>query len=206
MNRRTFVKAAIGTPILAATVSAETPRDQARKWPETVSFDGPAGHPFPMKFVEELPLVVRGETYASRLEKGAEIFRFTAHEWTTDAALFRGMEIKLRNPSDLSSRDLKAGKLSVWTDGYKVSDGINIGAFMKEGGAAFQRWDRSNSTKVLYATFMGWVDKDGFPDPERFLGYFIPNKTCLSVEVEGCPPGSISVEIKCDMARYTAKR
>ncbi len=115
MDRRTFLKAAAGTPILAATTAkAETPLIQGKKWPETVSLDNPIGHPFPVKFVEALPLVLRGQ--ASSYEK--ELFRFTAHEWTSEAVLFRGMEIKLRDPSDLCNQEFLSisTTTSHWTD------------------------------------------------------------------------------------------
>jgi hypothetical protein len=203
MDRRTFVKVAAGSPLLAAGVEARQGHGRTKAWPEVVSLDNPIGHPYPVHFVEELPLVVRGYAWTSSLEKETELFRFTAHEWITDAVLFRGMEIKPRNPSDLVNRELQGAKLSLYVDDFKVSDGFKVGDFMAEGGRAFRRWDRDDATKVLYCAMLGWKDKDGWPDPERFLGYFLPNKTCIAVKMENSYKGDISVEIKCDMARYT---
>jgi hypothetical protein len=77
---------------------------------------------------------------------------------------------------------------------------------MREGGRVFRRWDRKDTTKLLYCTMLGWEGKDGYYDPDRFLGYFIPNKTCISVKADGFQVSSIAVEIKCDMARYGTKR
>lgn len=203
MNRRTFVKMAAGTPILAATAQAETPRDQAKKWPETVSLDNPIAHPYPLKFVEEVPLLLRGYTYGSSFEKEPELFRFMAHEWVSDAILFRGIEIQPKKPNPyVSNRELLGSRLSLYVDNYRISEPMDTGIFMKEGGGAFPLRNQ-HSTAALYSTFRGWVDKDGFPDPYHFLGYFLPNKECIVGKIEGCQGCAIAVEIKCDMARYT---
>jgi len=207
MNRRTFVKMAAGSTMLGALppVAGSQDHGKARSWPETVYFDNPiANGLYPLKFVEELPLVVRGQAHTYRFEKETEIFRFTAHEWIPDAVLFRGMEIKPKNPFGLSNRELHGSKLNLFVDDYRIFDGLSIGTFMKEGGSAFPYRD-IHSTKCLYGAFRGWSTQYGGED-HQFLGYFLPNKTCISAKIENCEIGSISVEIKCDMARYSSKK
>lgn len=209
MDRRTFVKMAAGAPILATTVPGVAAQNQARTnpWPETALLDNPiANGLIPLKLSEDIPLALRAHAWTSSFEKETELFRFTAHEWMTDAVLFRGIEIKPRNPSDLVNQEIKGIKLSLYVDDSKVSDGFTIGDFMMEGGRAFRRWDRDDATKVLYCTMLGWKDKDGWLDQDGFLGYFIPDKTCISMKIENSYKGSIEVEIKCDMARYSAKK
>ena len=206
MDRRTFMKAAAGTTMLGANpaIAASPDHRTMKSWPETAFFDNPiASRLIPMKFVEELPLVLRGQPWMGRHE--AEIFSFTANEWITDAVLFRGMEIKPKNQADLRNRGLLDIKLGLYVDGNKVSDGFSLGDFMKEGGRAFRRWDRSNATKALTCTYLGWSE-EWTCSPERFLGYFLPDKTCISVKADGYQEGSIAVEIKCDMARYSTKK
>lgn len=206
MDRRTFVKMAASTPLLSAVTPTEASPDHGRsRWPETAYLDNPiANGLIPMKFVEELPLSLRGYAWTSPYE---EIFRFVAHEWITDAVLFRGMEIKPKNPSDFVNQEILDSKLYVYIDDYKASDGCRLGTFMGEGGRAFPLRD-IDSTACLYSAMRGWADKDGdgWSDMRRYLGYFLPNKSSLSVKIENSYKGSISVEIKCDMARYTAKK
>jgi hypothetical protein len=211
MNRRTFMKAAAGTPILAATAQTSASQGQVRTtpWPEKVAFENPIGGPFSVHFVEELPLVFRGYGYRSSFEKEPELFRFTAHEWVSDAVLFRGLEIKPKNPnpypSRISNQELLDAKLSIYIDDEKVLDRWSLSAFMKEGGEALPVDGRAPS-KYQCPTFRGWVDKDGFPDTDQFLGYFLTNKACVVAKIEDCEAGSISVEIKLDMARYGIKK
>jgi hypothetical protein len=206
MDRRTFLKAAAGTPLLAATAKAEL-RTEGKRWPGIALLDNPIGNGFcPLKFVEELPLDLRAHAWTSSFEKETELFSFTAHEWMTEAVLFRGMEIKPRNPSDLLNQELQGVKLSLYVDDSKVADGFRVRDFMAEGGRAFRRWDRDDATKVLYGSMVGWKDKDGWPDEDGFLGYFLPNKTCISVKMENSYKGNLEFEIKCDMARYSAKK
>ncbi len=151
-------------------VAGSQDHGKARSWPETVYFDNPiANGLFPLKFVEELPLVVRGQAHTYRFEKETEIFRFTAHEWIPDAVLFRGMEIKPKNPFGLSNRELHGSKLNLFVDDYRIFDGLSIGTFMKEGGSAFPYRD-IHSTKCLYGTFRGWSTQYGGED-HQFLGY-----------------------------------
>lgn len=204
MNRRTFVKMAAATPLLSGVTPIEASPDQGRRrWPETVSLDNPIAHPYPLKFVEEVPLLLRGYTYGSSFEKEPELFRFMAHEWVSDAILFRGVEIQPKQPNPyVSNRELLGSKLSLYIDNYRISEPMDISIFMKEGGGAFPLRNQ-DSTAVLYSTFRGWVDKDGFPDPYHFLGYFLPNKECIVGKIEGCQGCGIAVEIKFDMARYT---
>jgi len=206
MNRRTFMKVAAATPALAANAQGmPLIQGQAKPWPKIAYFDNPiANGLYPLQFVETLPLLVRGQAHTSRFEKETEFFRFIAQEWITDAVLFRGLEIKPRNPSDLRNRELQDSKFNLYVDDYRIFDGLRIGTFMKEGGGAFPYRD-IHSTKCLYGTYRGWATKDGYPE-DQFLGYFLPNQTCISAKVENCQIGSISVEIKCDMARYSAKK
>lgn len=206
MNRRTFVKMAASSTMLGAAPPIEASKDQGKfkPWPEIAYFDNPiANGRFPLKFVEELPLVIRGYEHTSRFVKETEIFRFMAHEWLTDAVLFRGLEIKPRDPSNLSNGKLLGKKFNLYVDDYGIFDGLSISAFMKEGGAAFPYWD-PNPTRVRYSAYRGWATKDGWP--EGFLGYFLPNKTCISAKLENCEIGSVEVEIALDMARYSSKK
>lgn len=205
MNRRTFVKMAAGTTMLGAIppIIASPDQGKTRAWPKTVSLDNPIGHPFPVKFVEEIPLVLRAHFWTNHWEKETEIFRFTAHEWMTDAVLFRGMEMKPRDPSTLCSQEFLDSKFNIYIEDYKALDGLRISSFIKEGGAAFPL--RSDPTKCLSSDFRGWVDKDGWPDMDGYLGYFLPNKHSISLKIENSYKGHIAVEIKCDMARYSTK-
>lgn len=207
MNRRTFVKMAAGTAMLGAASPAAAAPDHGkpRPWPQTAYLDNPiANGLIPLQFVETLPLLVRARADFYSFVKDAELFSFTAHEWMTDAVLFRGMEIKPRNPSDLVNQEIKDIKLSLHVDGCKVADGFTVGDFMREGGRAFRRWDRSDATKILYTTFLGWADKDG--SDGGFLGYFLPDKTRISVLAGSFQGSSLAVEIQCDLARYTSKK
>lgn len=208
MNRRTFLKAAAGAPVLASgaqsTLHAAHSQETMKPWPKTAYFDNPiANGLFPLQFVETLPLLVRARAEHYSFVKDAELFSFTAHEWITDAVLFRGMEIKPKKPSDRCNQALLDVNLSIYVDDSKVSDGFRVGDFMAEGGRAFRRWDRADTTKILYCTSLGWSDKWSC-DQDHFLGFFIPGKTCISVKAEGSV--DVEVEIKCDMARYTSKK
>ena len=207
MNRRTFVKMAAGAPIIAVTAPAAASLGQGRAntWPGKVAFENPIGGPFAVYFVEELPLVFRGYGYRMSWDKEPELFRFTAHEWVTDAVLFKGLEIqpKKSNPY-VSNEGLLDSKLSIYIDDEKVLDRWSTSAFMKKGGGLLPVNGRARS-KYQCPTFRGWVDRDGFPDSNKFLGYFLTNKACVVAKIEDCGPGSFSVEIKCDMARYTSQ-
>lgn len=213
MDRRTFVKTAAGITMLGAMPSIATSSDQKkmRPWPETVYFDNPiANGLFPLKFVEVLPLNVRGRVIdTDSFGKPLEIFRFTPREGVRDAVLFRGVEIKVTAAvlHKLYNRELHNSKISVHVDGYKVLEAGEIGTYMKEGGAPFPLHDVNWSGAVLCCTYRGWLDKDGFSyqNQSRFAGYFLPNETCLSVEIDCWQVRSIALEIKCDMARYSTK-
>jgi len=201
---------AAGAPILAATApaAASPGHGLTNTWHEKVSFENPIGGPFSVHFVEELPLVFRGYGHRTSFDKEPELFRFTAHEWVSDAVLFRGMEIKAKNPNpypSLSKRELHAAKLSIYIDDEKILNRWSLSAFMKEGGGRLPVDGRAPS-RYQCSAFRGWVDRDGFPDNDKFLGYFLTNKQCVVAKIEDCEPGSITVEIKLDMARYGIKR
>lgn len=205
MNRRTFVKMAAGGVGAIAAIPPSQAHGKTKAWPEIVSLDNPIGHPFPVKFIEELPLVLHGHAWTNPYEKEAELFRFTAHEWVTEAVLFRGMEIKRKHSSDPSHVDILDWKCDVYIDDYKALEGCRISNFMKDGGSAFPLHD-SDPPTCLSQVFRGWADNGGWPDPDHFLGFFLPNKSSLSVRIPNAYRGSISAEIKCDMARYGTKR
>lgn len=205
MDRRTFVKVAAGSPLLAAGVEARQSPGRMKAWPEVVSLDNPIAHPYPINFVEELPLALRGHAWANSFEKEAELFRFTTHEWHLDAVLLRGIRVKRVDLYDWCNQGLLDSKLNLYVDGQKVLDGASIVDFMKEGGGAFPLRS-ADSTKALCSIFRGWLDKDGFPDPDGFLGYFLPNKTCVVGKIENPKKSSIAVEVEFDMARYSTKK
>lgn len=203
MDRRTFVKAAAVAPMLATASAAKDVGN--RRWPEQVSFDNPIAHPYAVKFVEELPLSLRSWPYISRFVNEVELFRFTAHEWHSEAVLFRGFQMTPRKPSALLNQQLLDSKIGVYINDSKVSDGCDVGNFLKEGGGPFPRW--TEPKKVMHSTMLGWVlaDAEGFADMNQFLGYFLPHGDSIMVKLENYPKeiGCAELEIKCDMARYT---
>jgi len=209
MNRRTFIKAAAGSPILVAGASAVAEQDLVRKntWPETIALDNPIAHPYPVHFIEEVPLLIRGSAWTSASHKEPELFRFMAQEWVCDAMLVRGIQIKQVDLFDWSNQELLDTQLSLYVEGQKVLDRAPIADFMKEGGCAFPLHG-CGPTKALPSVFMGWgwLEKEGFLDHNQFLGYFLPNKECIVGKVENHKGGSISVEIELDMARYSTKK
>lgn len=206
MDRRTFVKAAAVAPMMITAGDAKVIGNA--RWPEQVSLDNPIAHHYPVRFVESLPLSLRSYPYLSRFVNEAELFRFTAHEWHSEVVLFRGFQMTPREPLELLNQQLLDSKIGVYIDDYNVSDNYAAGNFMKEGGGPFPL--RTDSTKALYSTMRGWgmADAEGCSDLNQFLGYFLPHGYSIVVKLEDYPKEmrSTDFEIKCDMARYTAKK
>lgn len=179
---------------------------KADVWPDTVILDNPIAHHFPVRFVEEVPLVLNAGTVGT-IGKELELFRFTANEWISDALLFRGIEIKPRKPN---CRGLLDCNLHLYIEDGEVMHRCPMAMFMQDGGAAFPaRLPNRNGYMVLANAFRGWSEhpkEKGFGDMERFLGYFLPNKSIVIATIEGASEGWIEAKIKCDMARYTTKR
>jgi hypothetical protein len=200
MDRRTFVKAAATAPLLGASAASAKEDSMTDPWPPIVSLDNPIAHPFPVRFVEKMPVFLRCPFYAGPFHPEGELFRLTAHEWYTDAILFRGFRMNPRDPS--SASEIAAAKISLMVDDQRVLDRLSAADFMKESGCRFP--PRQNDGKAMHQVFRGWADQDGYSNHDHFFGYFLPNKSSAVVMIEGC--NSSAVEVVCDMARYTAKK
>jgi len=206
MKRRSFVKMTAGAALLGALPRIAAPSAQTKAWPKTVYFDNPIGNRlFPLTFVKTLPRCVRSDISQAYFGKCKDILKYTAHEGTADAVLFRGIEIKPVNPRDLENRKFLDLDLNIWVDGYRVAMGGKLGTFTKSGGRPLPLHNPANSYICLYATHKGWLDKDGPMDEDTFAGYFLPNETCLSVSIGGFQESSGLVDVIFDMARYTTK-
>jgi len=182
-------------------------------WPKCLALSNPQQEPakaFAMRFGGAFRLTATKTVLTSKrpdyaFDGSVALLDYVTKNKVCDAMYLRAFSVRLKDGTpEASARKLWDAKLSFVIDGERLVSKMFFKEFLGMKECVLHRPIRK---PLLFSALV--LDSEEQPvDPDRWIGYMLPNGTDIRVELDGIPPGIglIQIETSFHLVNYTTRK